>query len=240
MVEEIDMNGILVAGGSGTRLHPLTKITNKHLLPIYNKQMIFYPLQTMIDAGIKNITVVSSPGHIGQFLELLSSGYDMGVNISYVIQEKPLGVAHAIWVALREIGKKNVFVLLSDNIFGHNFKKDVNLFDGGATVFLKKVLNPKDYGIAYIRNNKITQIVEKPKETSSNLAVVGAYMYDKHAYDIISNITPSNRNEVEVTALNNAYRQLSKLHYKELHGYWKDVGTFEGIYKACSHVRDNK
>lgn len=231
------MNGIILAGGTGTRLSPLTKITNKHLLPIYNKQMIFYPLQTMIDSGIKNVTIVGGKGHIGQFLELLSSGYDMGINISYVMQEKPLGVAHGIWVALREIGKKNVFVLLGDNIFDQNFKEDINSFKSGAKVFLKEVSNPRKYGVAQVDNGKIVNIIEKPSKPVSKLAVVGAYLYDERATEIIEKIPLSERGEVEVTALNNVYREMGELQYGFIDGYWRDVGTFEGIFEACLHTR---
>lgn len=234
------MNGILLAGGYGTRLEPLTRITNKHLLPIYDKQMIFYPLQTMIDSGIKNIVIVGGRGHIGQFLELLSSGYDMGVNISYVMQEKPLGVAHGIWVGLREIGRKKVFVLLGDNIFEHDFKEDIRSFHSGAKVFLKEVDDPKRYGVAIVQDGEIQEIVEKPTCPLSNLAVVGAYMYDEKAYDIIDNIKPSVRGEIEVTALNNIYRERGLLTYRIVQGYWKDVGTFEGIYEACRYIREQK
>lgn len=240
MVEEFNLKGVIIAGGSGTRLHPLTKITNKHLLPIYDKQMVFYPIQTMIESGIKDITIVGGQGHIGQFLELLASGYDMGINLSYVIQEKPMGVAHAIWVALREIGREDIFVMLGDNIVEENFKKDIDTFYGGAKIFLKEVSNPESYGVAYFKDNVITKIIEKPTNPKSNLAVIGAYMYDKDAYDIIADIEPSERGEVEVTALNNIYLEHGKLQYRKLEGYWKDVGTFEGIYQASSYVRDNR
>ena len=234
------MHGIIIAGGSGTRLHPLTKITNKHLLPIYDKQMIFYPLQTMIDAGITNITIVGSRGHVGQFLELLESGYNMGVNLSYVIQEKPLGIAHAIWVALREIGEKPVFVMLGDNITTYNFRIDVTNFKTGAKIFLKEVSNPKAYGVADIKGEEVVGIEEKPTIPKSNYAVIGAYMYDALAYDFIDKLKPSTRGEIEVTALNNLYIDMNLMDHTIIDGYWQDVGTFDGIYEATKFVRENK
>jgi len=233
-------HGVILAGGSGTRLDPLTKITNKHLLPIYDKQMIYYPLETMIKSGIKNVTIVGSPGHVGQFLELLSSGYDMGLNISYVIQDKPLGIAHAIWVALREIGRKKVFVMLGDNIFEDTFEDDLKSFNEGAKVFLKEVPDPERYGVADVKNNKVISIEEKPKKPKTSLAVVGAYLYDENAYDIIDKIKPSDRGEIEVTALNNYYIKKGLLDYRKLNKYWQDVGTFDAIVDACLHIINKK
>jgi len=236
----VNIKGIILAGGTGTRLHPLTKTTNKHLLPIYNKQMIFYPLETLKKSGIKDITIVSGPGHAGQFLELLASGYDMGLNISYTIQEKPLGIAHGIWVALRELGKEDIVVILGDNIFEDTITQDIKDFKGGAKIFLKKVNDPERFGIVEFENNKITKIIEKPSIPKSNLAVTGLYIYDKHAYDFIETIPLSKKGEVEVTDLNNIYIKKGLMNHRELNGYWLDAGTLEGMFKASEFIRGKK
>ena len=236
------MRGMIIAGGAGTRLHPLTKITNKHLLPVYDKQMIFYPLETLKRSGIKDILIISSPGHAGQFLELLASGYDMGLNLSYTIQEKPIGIAHAMWIGLKEMGTDEpIVVMLGDNIIDGTIEEDIKNFKGGAKVFLKPVNNPTDFGVAFMNDQKvITKIVEKPTETKSNLAVVGLYIYDAKAYEHILTLTLSDRGEVEVTDLNNIYAKNGQLDYRILDGLWLDAGTMEGRYEATKLMRRRK
>ena len=232
------MKGVILAGGTGSRLYPLTSTTNKHLLPVYNRQMIWYPLETLKKSGIKDILIVSGPGHAGQFLELLKSGFDMGLDIKYTIQEKPLGIAHAIWVAMKEFARdESIVAILGDNIFEDNIAEDIRSFKGGAKIFLKKVDSPEQFGVAEIKNGKITNVVEKPKKPKSNLAVVGLYIYDKYAYEYIDNLSLSQRNELEITDLNNVYLQKEQLNYRELEGYWLDAGTFEGLFQASEFIR---
>jgi len=232
------MKGIILAGGTGSRLYPLTKTTNKHLLPIYDKHMITYPLETLKRSGIKDILIVSGPGHAGQFLELLGSGYDEGLDIKYAIQEKALGIAHALWVAKDFSKEDDVLVILGDNIFEDSFESDVNSFKGGAKIFLKKVDNPEHFGIVDIRDGKIKNIEEKPDSPKSNLAVIGAYIYDKNVFDYIDKLSYSERNELEITDLNMLYLKGGSLDYRELKGYWLDAGTHERLFKSSEFIRE--
>ncbi|TKJ17935.1 spore coat protein [Candidatus Woesearchaeota archaeon B3_Woes] len=235
------MKGVILAGGNGSRLFPLTKTTNKHLLPIYNKQMILYPLETLKKSGITNVLIISGPGHAGQFLELLGSGYDEGLDIKYAIQEKALGIAHAIWVAARDFAKgEEIVVILGDNILEESIEEDIKSFKGGAKIFLKKVKNPKEFGVAEIEDGRIKSIEEKPKNPKSDLAVVGVYIYDKHVYEYSEKLAPSERNEVEVTDLNNVYLEKGQLDFKELKGNWLDAGTIEGLFEASEIERGYK
>jgi len=235
------IKGIIIAGGVGTRLDPLTKTTNKHLLPVYNKQMIFYPLETLINSGIKDVLIISCRNHVGQFLKLLGSGYDLGLNISYTIQEKPLGIAHAIWVGLREFAKEeNVFVILADNIFEDTFKSDIIYFKKGAKIFLVDVDNPKDFGVAETKRNKVISLEEKPKEPKSNFAVTGAYIFDKTTYDKIDKLPLSKRGQVEITDLLNLFLKENNLEFRYLYGNWFDMGTFESLFEASSFVRSRR
>ena len=235
------MKGIILAGGTGSRLRPLTKTTNKHLLPVYDRQMIWYALETLQKSGIEDVLIVSGPGHAGQFLELLKSGYDLGLDIKYTIQERPMGIAHAIWVATREFARgENIAVILGDNIFEEDVAEDIKTFKGGAKIFLKRVDNPKQFGIAKVKNGKIVDIVEKPKNPKSNLAVVGLYLYDKHAYEYIDKLPLSARNEIEISDLNKIYLKKQQLTFRELKGYWLDAGTFEGLYKASEFIRNQR
>jgi len=238
-IKEVTMKGMILAGGTGSRLFPLTKTTNKHLLPVYDKQMICYPLETLQKSGIRDILIISGPGHAGQFLELLKSGYDMGLDIKYTIQEKPMGIAHAIWVATREFAKnEDIVVILGDNIFEDTISEDIKTFKGGAKIFLKKVRDPEGFGIAEVKNGKIVNIVEKPKTPISNLAVVGLYIYDKHVYHYIDKIPASERGEIEITDLNNIYLKKGELDFRELKGYWLDAGTFEGLFRSSVFIRN--
>jgi glucose-1-phosphate thymidylyltransferase len=231
------MKGIILAGGTGSRLFPLTKTTNKHLLPVYDKQMIMYPLETLKNSGITNILVVSGTGHAGQFLELLNSGYDVGLDIKYAIQDKPLGIAHALWVAKQFADGDDVTVILGDNIFEENISEDIKSFKGGAKIFLKKVKSPEQFGVAEIEKGKIVKLVEKPKEPKSDLAVVGLYIYDNKVFDLIDTMKYSDRHELEITELNNIYLNAGKLDWRELKGYWLDAGTFEGLFNSSLFIR---
>jgi len=236
------MKGIILAGGTGSRLHPLTKVTNKHLLPIYNKPMIFYPIETLVNAGIKDILIVSGRGHAGHFLELLNSGRDFGVRIMYEVQEKAGGIAEALSLAeLFMVDDDQMTVILGDNVFEDNISKAVDNFKKqktGAKIFLKEVPDPNRFGVAEIKGDKIVGIEEKPVEPKSNLAVTGLYMYDKNVFDIIRALTPSDREELEITDVNNAYIGKNQMTYDVIDGVWTDAGTFHSLYRANRMVAE--
>jgi glucose-1-phosphate thymidylyltransferase len=234
------MKGIILAGGTGSRLYPLTKVTNKHLLPVYDKPMIYYPLQTLMDAGIKDIMIVSGRGHAGHFLELLGSGADFGVHFTFEIQEKAGGIAEALGLAEDFADKEDVAVILGDNIFQDNVYKAVESFKSGARIFLKEVPDAKRFGVAEIKRKRIISIEEKPAVPKSNLAVTGLYIYDTNVFEIIRNLKPSGRGELEITDVNNEYIRLGKMDFSMLHGYWSDAGTFESLFRASELVRSMK
>jgi glucose-1-phosphate thymidylyltransferase len=235
------MKGIILAGGTGSRLFPLTKVTNKHLLPVYNKPMIYYPINTLVEAGIKEIMIVSGKGHAGHFLELLGSGNEFGVKFSYGIQEEADGIAHALKICKDFAENDKIIVILGDNILEDNIKKSVENFKKqkeGAKVFLKKVKNPKSFGIAQeIRNKKIITIEEKPKNPKTNLATIGVYMYNNSVWDIINTLKPSKRGELEITDVNNFYAKESTLTFEILKGWWGDCGeSFDSLLESAQLV----
>ncbi|MCX9087305.1 MAG: sugar phosphate nucleotidyltransferase [Candidatus Methanoperedens sp.] len=234
------MKGIILAGGTGSRLYPLTKVTNKHLLPVYDKPMIYYPLQTLMDAGIKDIMIVSGRGHAGHFLELLGSGADIGVHFTFEIQEQAGGIAQALGLAEDFADKEDVAVILGDNIFQDNVYKAVESFKSGARIFLKEVPDAKRFGVAEIKGNKIISIEEKPKLPKSNLAVAGLYIYDPSVFEIIRTLKPSGRGELEITDVNNEFIRIGKMDFSMLYGYWSDAGTFESLFRASELVRNMK
>jgi len=234
------MKGIILAGGTGSRLYPLTKVTNKHLLPVYDKPMIYYPLQTLMDAGIKDIMIVSGRGHAGHFLELLGSGADIGVHFTFEIQEQAGGIAQALGLAEDFADKEDVAVILGDNIFQDNVYKAVESFKSGARIFLKEVPDAKRFGVAEIKGNKIISIEEKPKMPKSNLAVTGLYIYDPSVFEIIRTLKPSGRGELEITDVNNEFIRIGKMDFSMLYGYWSDAGTFESLFRASELVRNMK
>jgi len=229
------MKGVILAGGTGSRLSPLTKVTNKHLLPVYNKPMIYYPLQTLIDAGIKDIMIISGPGHAGHFLNLLGSGKEFGVKLSYELQDEAGGIAHALGLAEDFVGNDIFMVILGDNIFEN--KITLNNFKEGAKIYLKEVENAKRFGVAEINEkNEVINIEEKPDKPKSNLAVTGLYVYDKNVFDIIKTLKPSKRGELEITDVNKAYLKKGKLSAEILKGFWSDAGTFESLYKSSTFI----
>lgn len=234
------MKGVILAGGTGSRLYPLTKVTNKHLLPVYDKPMIYYPLQTLIDAGIEDIMIVSGRGHAGHFLELLGSGVDFGVHITYEIQEKAGGIAEALGLAEDFIDNEAVTVILGDNIFQDNVRDAVQSFKTGARIFLKEVPDAKRFGVAEIKDSRIISIEEKPPKPKSNLAVTGLYIYEPGVFEIIRNLKPSGRGELEITDVNNEYIRLNNMDFSLLNGYWSDAGTFESLFRASELVRNMK
>ncbi len=232
------MKGIILAGGTGSRLYPLTKVTNKHLLPVYDKPMIFYPLQTLIDAGIKDIMIVSGRGHAGHFLELLGSGTDFGAHFTYEIQEQAGGIAQALGLATDFSDRESVTVILGDNIFQDNVLSAVESFKSGARVFLKEVPDANRFGVADMKGHRIVSIEEKPKQPKSNYAVTGLYIFDPRVFDIIRTLSPSGRGELEITDVNNEYIRMGEMDFSVLEGYWSDAGTFESLFRASELVRD--
>ncbi len=232
------MKGIILAGGTGSRLYPLTKVTNKHLLPVYNKPMIYYPMQTLIDAGVDDIMVVSGRGHAGHFLELLGSGAELGVRLTYEIQDEAGGIAQALSLTEDFVDDENVVVILGDNIFGSDIRSAMESFNSGARIFLKEVEDANRFGVAEIDGDRIVSIEEKPHIPKSNLAVTGLYIYDSRVFDIVRNMKPSQREELEITDVNNEYIRMGEMTYSVLDGYWSDAGTFESLFRASELVRD--
>ncbi len=232
------MKGIILAGGTGSRLYPLTKVTNKHLLPVYDRPMIFYPIQTLVDAGIKEIMIVSGRGHAGHFLELLGSGADIGVKFTYEIQEEAGGIAQALGLAGSFADEDDVTVILGDNIFQDNIKEDVSNFKDGAKIFLKEVPDAHRFGVAELKGNKVAGIVEKPREPKSNFAVTGLYIYSNNVFKIIKNLKPSARGELEITDVNNYFVNNGTMEYRILDGFWSDAGTFESLLRASLIVKN--
>lgn len=226
------MKGVILAGGTGSRMYPLTKVTNKHLLPVYDKPMICYPLQTLIDAGITEIMIVSGRGHAGHFLELLGSGAEYGVHITYEIQEEAGGIAQALGLAERWVGDESVVVILGDNIFQDSIRNAVSAFSSGAQIFLKPVPDPNRFGVAEVQEGQVIAIEEKPKQPRSDLAVTGMYMYDSQVFQIVKTLKPSGRGELEITDVNNEYIRLGEMKYSLLEGHWSDAGTFDSLIRA--------
>ena len=237
------MKGVILAGGLGTRLHPLTKITNKHLLPIYNKPMIFYPIQTLVDAGVRDLLIVTGGNNAGDFLRLLGNGSAFNLpHINYTYQEGEGGIADALRLAEHFAAGEKLVVMLGDNVIEKNIRGGVAAFrkqKRGARVYLKEVANPRAYGVADLRGDRIVRIVEKPARPRSNYAVIGIYMYDPNVFDIIRTLKPSGRGELEITDVNNAYLRRGQLHYDILDGWWADAGASHqklletGVQVAC-------
>lgn len=239
------MKGVILAGGSGSRLYPCTKVTNKHLLPVYDKPMIYYPLKMLADAGIKDILIISGPGHAGHFLNLLGSGREFGVDLSFDIQEQSGGIAQAMGIAKKFVGDDKCVVVLGDNIFEDDIKEFVEKFERqgeGARVFMKEVTieDAKRFGCALVSGDKVTYMEEKPKEPRSNLAVVGLYMFDSKAFEVIDTLTPSARGELEIVDVINYYIKQGNCYYDMLKGFWSDAGTFESLYRASSFMSRKK
>lgn len=231
------MKGVILAGGLGTRLRPLTNVTNKHLLPVYNKPMIFYPIETLVKANITEILIVTSGPHVGHFLGVLKNGKELGVkHIEYAYQEKPDGgIADALSLAEDFCDGDSVAVILGDNTTDADISKNVEAFNEGAMVFLKSVPDPQRFGVPEFEKDdekKIARIIEKPENPPSNYAVTGLYFYDKSVFDKIRTIAPSERGELEITDVNNLYIKEGNLRWAELNGYWADAGTFSTLYKV--------
>jgi len=234
------MKGVILAGGLGTRLFPLTKITNKHLLPVHDKPMIYYPLQTLVNAGIRDILIVTGGNNAGDFLRLLGNGKEFGLqHINYTYQEGEGGIAAALFLAEYFSDQKKICVVLGDNIIETNILKAVKDFEkqeSGGKILLKEVPDPQRFGVPEIKGDKIIRIDEKPARPRSQLAVIGIYMYDAGVFDIIRSLKPSARGELEITDVNNEYIRRGNLTYEVLEGWWTDAGTFESLLRASNLV----
>ena len=228
------MKGIILAGGLATRLYPLTHATNKHLLPVYDKPMIYYPIQTLVKAGITEVLVVTSGPHAGHFLRVLENGKQFGLtHLEYAYQSTSNGgISDALAYAEDFADSGPITVILGDNTTDADISKAVQTFKKGAKVFLKKVPDPQRFGVPVFENNKIIRIDEKPQKPASDFAVVGLYIFDNRCFDFIRTLKPSVRGELEVTDLNNKYIELGELEWAELDGFWTDAGTFKTLFKA--------
>jgi glucose-1-phosphate thymidylyltransferase len=236
------MKGIILAGGLGTRLSPCTLVTNKHLLPVYDRPMIYYPLQTLINAGIDDILIVTGGHFAGDFLKLLGNGKDFGLrHINYTYQEGEGGIAAALALAEYFAGSSPICVILGDNIIQGNVRAAADAFrrqQHGAKVLLKAVDDAYRFGVADVSSGKISRIIEKPKEPTSNLAVTGIYFYDPSVFEIVKGLKPSNRGELEITDVNNHFLNRGELSFEILKGWWTDAGTFESLRRATNLVAE--
>jgi len=235
------MKGVVLAGGLGSRLYPLTKITNKHLLPVFDKPMIYYPIQCLVNAGITDILIVTGGNSAGDFLQLLRNGSDFGLaRLSYAYQEGEGGIADALKLAEEFADGEAICVVLGDNIIEGNINKAVADFEQqpeGAKILLKEVDDPERFGVASVDGGKVLEIVEKPKAPETNRAVIGIYLYDAEVFEICKTLRPSSRGELEITDVNNEYIRRGTLTFEVLSGWWTDAGTFESLYRAASLVR---
>lgn len=230
------MKGVILAGGLGSRLNPLTKITNKHLLPVYHKPMIYYPLETLVRGGMKDILIVTGGNYAGEFLRLLGNGREFGLtHIDYTYQEGEGGIAQALSLAEDFADGDKSVVILGDNIIEQDIHPFVQRFrkqKSGARLLLKKVEDPERFGVAELKGKKVVRIVEKPKRPKSPYIVTGIYMYDNQVFDMIRTLKPSGRGELEITDVNNRYLEKGLLEYDLLEGFWTDAGTFDSLLRA--------
>lgn len=234
------MKGVILAGGLGSRLSPLTKVTNKHLLPIYDKPMIYYPIECLSLAGIKDILIVTGGNSAGDFLKLLGNGAEFGANLLYAYQKGEGGIAEALGLAERFAGGERIVVVLGDNVVEKNIiqaARDFESQSSGAKIMLKEVKDPQRFGVAELDGQRVVSIEEKPREPKTNLAVIGIYMYDNAVFDIIKTLKPSGRGELEITDVNNAYIQKGTMTFEILGGWWTDAGTFESLFRSSELVR---
>lgn len=233
------MKGIILSGGSGTRLRPLTKITSKQLLPIYHRPMIYYPLNTLIKAGIKEILIIVAPERAGDYLNLLGSGKEFGVKFTYEIQDKPEGLAQAFIIGEKFIGDDDVVMILGDNIFEDDFTEEINSFTSGAKIFAKSVDDPERFGVVKFDSAmKAEKIIEKPQEYLSNYAVTGLYIYDKRVIEVSKQMRASDRGELEITDVNNWFLNRKELEVAKVRGEWLDAGTFDSLLKAQNFAKE--
>ena len=234
------MKGIVLAGGTGSRLFPLTKITNKHLLPIYDKPMVYYPIQTLVDAGIRDIMIVTGGRNAGDFLRLLGNGKEFGLShLNYAYQEGEGGIAEALGLAEEFADGEKICVILGDNLIEKGIRAAADEFrkqERGARILLKEVTDAERFGVAEIAGNRIVNVEEKPKHPKSNFAVTGIYMYDETVFDKVGRIEPSDRGELEITDVNNLFIREGTMTFSFLDGWWTDAGTFESLLRANNLV----
>jgi glucose-1-phosphate thymidylyltransferase len=236
------MKGVVLAGGLGTRLRPLTAVTNKHLLPVYDKPMIYYPVQTLINAGITDIMIVTGGNSAGDFLKLLKNGRDFGLkHLNYTYQEGEGGIAAALALCEDFADNDPLCIVLGDNIIEGNICRAARAYrhqGGGAKILLKQVTDPQRFGVPQLEGSRVVRIEEKPKEPKSDYAVIGIYMYDSSVFEIIKTLKPSGRGELEITDVNNAYIERGEMTWDELEGWWTDAGTFESLLHASILVAE--
>ncbi len=237
------MKGIILAGGTGSRLMPLTKVTNKHLLPVSRYPMIYYPLHKLIEAGIQEILIVTGTDHMGSIVNLLGSGKDHGVRYTYKVQDEAGGIAQALGLAENFIGKDPMTVILGDNVFERSIKSEIQEFSKqsvGAKIMIQKVADPTRYGVPTLEGDHIVKITEKPQKPDSDYCVTGIYMYDCNVFNIIRSLKPSKRGELEITDVNNYYIQNGQMRYNVLSGWWTDAGTHESLEHATRLAENTK
>ncbi len=237
------MNGVILAGGLGTRLYPLTKVTNKHLLPVYDKPMIYYPIQTLINAGIDDILIVTGGNNAGDFLRLLGNGKEFGLkHINYTYQEGEGGIADALRLAEFFAGGEKICVVLGDNLIEKNIRKAAKSFQNqteGAKILLKEVPDPQRFGVPELAGERVVRIEEKPKAPKSKYAVIGIYFYDPQVFEFIRTLKPSDRGELEITDVNNWYIERNVMTWDVLEGWWTDAGTLDSLIRASNLVRQS-
>jgi glucose-1-phosphate thymidylyltransferase len=237
---ERKVKGIILAGGLGSRLKPLTRVTNKHLLPVWDKPMIYYPIQCLVNAGIDDILIVTGGNSAGDFLRLLGNGKEFGLkHVNYTYQEGEGGIAEALGLAQHFSDGSPICVVLGDNIIEGNIRKAADDFRAnpkGAKIILKEVHDPERFGVAELNGDRVVSIIEKPKDPKSNLAVIGIYMYDESVFEIIKTLEPSARGELEITDVNNAYLKRNAMSFEVLKGWWTDAGTFESLHRASNLI----
>jgi glucose-1-phosphate thymidylyltransferase len=239
-LEEREVKGIVLAGGLGSRLRPLTAVTNKHLLPVYNQPMIYYPIQTLVNAGVTDILIVTGGNSAGDFLKLLGNGRAFGLkHLNYAYQEGEGGIAEALSLAEHFSAGDSICIVLGDNIIEGNIRRAVRSYqeqDAGAKILLKRVTDPQRFGVPELDGRRVLRIEEKPEHPKSEYAVIGVYMYDADVFNIIRTLKPSERGELEITDVNNAYIERGAMTWDELEGWWSDAGTFESLLHASNLV----
>jgi glucose-1-phosphate thymidylyltransferase len=230
------VKGVILAGGLGSRLHPLTKVTNKHLLPVYNRPMIYYPIEALVGAGVEDVLVVTGGNSAGDFLKLLGNGSEFGLpTMNYTYQEGEGGIADALRLARHFADEDDICVILGDNIFERSIRHAVKAYESqgrGARILLKQVEDPERFGVPVLDGEKVVRIEEKPENPQSDFAVVGIYMYDNRVFDVIETLEPSARGELEITDVNNWYIEQGEMGWSELEGWWTDAGTFDSLLRA--------
>ncbi|MDI6739555.1 MAG: sugar phosphate nucleotidyltransferase [Candidatus Edwardsbacteria bacterium] len=239
------MKGVILGGGLGTRLRPLTSITNKHLLPVYDRPMIYYPIQTLVEAGITDIMLVTGGNNAGDFLRLIGNGDEFGLkHMNYTYQKREGGIAEALGLCRHFVGDDKVVVMLGDNILDGSIKKAARDFEKqekGAKIFLKEMDNPREYGVAELSGKLVKNIVEKPKDPKSNYAVIGIYMFDAEVWQIIDTLKPSGRGELEITDVNNAYIKKGRMTYEIIDSWWGDAGSsIEDLWRVNQYLGSKK